>query len=366
MTISARLFDGKAAKAQAVLLELAGERLIIRNEAGDPLGDWPLDELRDENVVAQKGELRVSVSGGDEARLIIDKPEFIAELRRLCPKLRKKRAAAPGWWKPYLYWGGGAALSVVIIFTIVLPLLASQIAYLIPDSTRDEIGQGARDYFINVIASREKVTPEAVTCKSPAANQVLQKLVSNLGAAGGGELPVSDVTVIRTKTANAFALPGGHLLIFSGLIDMADSPNGLAGVLAHEIGHAKYRHPTRLFVANTGVATVFSLLLGDVTGGTFLAAMGQLTVGSAYSRDFEREADRTAVELMQAAGYDISPMIPLMKKISAQGGADKFGFSLINSHPGVDERLALLAAAGNEGGPALTAEHWALVKNMCK
>ncbi|MCF8467192.1 MAG: M48 family metallopeptidase [Sneathiella sp.] len=366
MTVSGRLFDGKSAKAQAVLLELAGDRLILKNEAGVRLGDWPLDELRDENVVAVKSALRVSVAGGDEARLIIEEPEFVAELRRLCPRLRKKRAAPPGWWKPYLYWGGGAALSVVIIFTVVLPLLASQIAYLIPDSTRDEIGRGARDYFINAIASRQKTTPEAVTCKSVAANRVLQRLVSDLGAAGDGDLPVTKVTVIRTKAANAFALPGGQLLVFSGLIDMADSPNGLAGVLAHEIGHAKYRHPTRLFVANTGVATVFSLLLGDVTGGTFLAAMGQLTVGSAYSRDFEREADRTAVELMQAAGYDISPMILLMKKISTQGGADKFSFSFLNSHPGVDERISLLAAAGNAGGPALTAEDWALVKNMCK
>jgi predicted Zn-dependent protease len=70
--------------------------------------------------------------------------------------------------------------------------------------------------------------------------------------------------------------------------------------------------------------------------------------------------------MMQAAGYDISPMIPLMKKIDAQGPPDKVGFSFISSHPGLEERLAMLAAAGNAGGPAMTADDWALVRNMCR
>ncbi|WP_373084465.1 M48 family metallopeptidase [Sneathiella sp.] len=371
MITPARLFDGKTARAQDVTLKLGGSVLKLTGETDALLGEWPLHHLRDENAAPNRNGIRLSVAPDDPARIEIDDAGFVEELRRLCPHLRKKRPAEAGWWKPYLYWGGGAVLSVVIIFTVVLPLLATQIAYLIPEKSRAEVGLQAERVFIKAIAKRQNVSPAAAVCRNEAGEQALQTLVATLGAGAGGDTPVKDVTVIRTPSANAFALPGGHLLVFSGLIDLADDPNSLAGVLAHEIGHAEFLHPTRLFVANAGIATVFSLLLGDVTGGAFLATMGQLTVGSAYTRDFERDADRAGVRLMQAANFDISPMIPMMKKLAAKANSSKSkssgsGFSFFQSHPGLAERLALLDAAGSSGGLAMTAEGWAALKSICK
>ncbi|MEX1034422.1 MAG: M48 family metallopeptidase [Sneathiella sp.] len=364
MPVAARLFDGKTAKAEPVLLTLAEGRLFIASEDGQPLGDWPLDELRDENRPKLESEIKLSLDHQD-VRLVITDIAFVEQLRQLCPALQKRRSAPAGWWRPYAYWGGGAVLSVVIMFTVVLPLLAGQVARLLPMETRQQIGSESRDFIVQSIARKRNTTPEAITCKNPEAELVLQKLVTQLQDGGVMDNAVSDITVVRTRQANAFALPGGQLIIFSGLLDLADHPNGFAGVLAHEIAHAAHNHPTRLFVTNVGVATVFSLLLGDVTGGTFLAALGQMTIGSGYSRDFEREADRSAIERMQGAGFDISPMADLMQKLAEQKGSESF-LPFLDSHPGFDERIANLTAAGNSGGAALSETEWAQIQGFCK
>ena len=364
MPVAARLFDGKTAKAQPVLLTLAEDRLYVTAEDGAPVGDWALAELRDENRPPRKGELRLSLDH-EEGRIVVTDIAFVEQLRHLCPMLQKRRSAPVGWWRPYAYWGGGAVLSVVLIFTFVLPLLAGQVARLLPMETREQIGSQARDFVVQSIARNNRTTPETVICTKPEAEVILQKLVGLLQLNTDADEKVRKITVVRTKQANAFALPGGELIIFSGLFDLAEHPNGFAGVLAHEIAHVAHNHPTRLFVTSAGVATVFSVLLGDVTGGTFLAALGQMTLGSGYSRDFEREADQSAIERMQGAGFDVSPMAGLMQKLSEQSDSESF-LSFLDSHPGFEERIAALTEAGNRGGAALSEAEWAQLQGFCK
>ncbi len=364
MSVAARLFDGKTAKAQPVLLTLAEDRLYVTAEDGTPVGDWALAELRDENRPPREDDLRLSLDH-EEGRIVVTDIAFVEQLRHLCPMLQKRRSAPAGWWRPYAFWGGGAVLSVVLIFTVILPLLAGQVARLLPMETREQIGSQATDFIVQSIARRGGTTPDAVTCSNPEAEAVLQKLVSLLQNEADADETVRNITVVKTKQANAFALPGGQLIIFSGLLDLADHPNGFTGVLAHEMAHVAHNHPTRLFVTNAGVATVFSVLLGDVTGGTFLATLGQMTLGSGYSRDFEREADQSAIERMQAAGLDVSPMAGLMQKVGEQPGSESF-LSFLDSHPGFEERVATLMAAGNNGGAALSEAEWAVLQGFCK
>ena len=302
MSVAARLFDGKTAKAQPVLLTLAEDRLYVTAEDGAPVGDWALAELRDENRPLREDELRLSLDH-EEGRIVVTDIAFVEQLRHLCPTLQKRRSAPKGWWRPYAFWGGGAVLSVVLIFTVILPLLAGQVARLLPMETREQIGSQATDFIVQSIARRNGTTPEAVTCSNPEAEAVLQNVAHN--------------------------------------------------------------HPTRLFVTNAGVATVLSILLGDVTGGTFLAALGQMTLGSGYSRDFEREADQSAIERMQAAGLDVSPMANLMQKLGEQPGSESF-LSFLDSHPGFEERVATLTAAGDNGSNALSETEWAVLQGFCK
>src|SRR5262249_53257694 len=95
-------------------------------------------------------------------------------------------------------------------------------------------------------------------------------------------LPDEDVEifVVKEKDPNAFAIPGHRIVVFSGLIDRASSPEMVAGVLAHEMGHVELHHPMRGLIHQLGLGAALSLVFGDSS----LAGMGQMAVALSYSR----------------------------------------------------------------------------------
>ncbi|GLQ07678.1 M48 family metallopeptidase [Sneathiella chinensis] len=357
-----RLFDGRSAGAVSVSVYIRANELVIEDEAGTPVGVWSLDELRDVSPVPSKIEISLSFGEEDPARLTIGDAGFIADIRRQCQTLNKRRPLQAGWWKPYAIWIGGGAASVAVLFVFVLPFLATVVANMLSDDTRDRIGRETKDYIIKTFA-RDK-SPDKAICEGTAGQAALEGLVARLASAEAGTSTPITLTVVKSKVPNALALPGGHMVIFSEMIDHADRPDALAGVLAHEIAHIREKHPINLFVTNVGIATVFSLVLGDISGGTIIAGVGQMAVGAAYTRDFEREADSLATRIMTEWQYDMSAMIPLLRSLEPK--ARFMHVPIFATHPGMEERIEKIEAAGNTGaGPALGADEWAAVKAMC-
>src|SRR5690606_12528518 len=132
-------------------------------------------------------------------------------------------------------------------------------------------------------------------------------------------------TVIdEPRQVNAFALPGGHIYVYSGLIAAADSEAELAGVLGHEIGHVAERHAAQALGAQFGLQTLASLALGQnpslieqIAAG--IAAQGYL---SRHSRDAERESDSRGLQYLIAAGYDPTAMPAFFKKLERMSGGN--------------------------------------------
>ena len=137
---------------------------------------------------------------------------------------------------------------------------------------------------------------------------------------------------------NAFALPGGTIVLLDGLVKFVGSEDAVLGVLGHELGHAVHRHSMRQLVHSLAGGTIVSLLWGDFSG----AASGvPLALGMmAYSRDFEREADDFAVRLLRAQGVPARPLYEFFAKVQAlesqTGINDRFTF--MSSHPSTRER----------------------------
>lgn len=182
----------------------------------------------------------------------------------------------------------------------------------------------------------------------------VQGYVAEIGQRLAAQAPRKDVpyqfTVIQEpKEVNAFALPGGHLYVFTGLMRLASNEAELAGVMAHEIAHvAAYHHGemlTRQYTANQ-LATV---LLGQNpgVGAQILAQIAGQGVFAKFSRDNEVEADRMAMDMMYRAGYNPTAMITFMQKMiqldQQQGGGGRL-FALFASHPATPERMARLQA----------------------
>jgi predicted Zn-dependent protease len=125
--------------------------------------------------------------------------------------------------------------------------------------------------------------------------------------------------VVRDPSLNAFALPGGYVVVNSELLLRADSAEELLGVLAHEISHVTSQHGTRNLLASAGIFLTVQVVLGDASGvlGTIAGATPFL-LSQKYSRGFENEADSEGFELLQRARIDGHGMVSFFEKVKAE------------------------------------------------
>jgi len=159
--------------------------------------------------------------------------------------------------------------------------------------------------------------------------------------------------VIKDNTLNAFAAPGGHIFVYSGLIDAMDTVDELAAVICHEIGHIAARHlAQRIEQSKTiGLATLAGILAGMFLGGEVAGALmtGSIAAGMQaqlhFSREDERQADQLSYKYMEPASFDPGGMIEALNKIQKGSwlGTGKIPAYLL-THPTGPERMANLEA----------------------
>jgi len=143
------------------------------------------------------------------------------------------------------------------------------------------------------------------------------------------------------KQINAFALPGGHIYVYTGLLKMMDDEAELASVLAHEIAHVTQRHIAERLAAQYGIQTVAAMALGENQAGVAglaaqIAAAGTLIQ---YTRSMESEADAKGLPYMVRAGYDPNGMVRLFTKFAKQGEGPR-ALKWLQDHPMPSERVS--------------------------
>lgn len=138
---------------------------------------------------------------------------------------------------------------------------------------------------------------------------------------------------------NAFAAPGGVVVVHAGLIRSADSAEEIAGVLAHEIAHAELRHSLKTMVKGMGLRALVAVALGDFSG-TALAEAAKNLTELGFSRDAEREADRDGLRRLVAARIDPGGMVRFFEKLAREQSIAPP--ALLSTHPATEERIAEL------------------------
>lgn len=129
--------------------------------------------------------------------------------------------------------------------------------------------------------------------------------------------------VQKDDTVNAFALPGGIIVVNSALLRSAESPEELAGVLAHEVQHVEGRHSLKSMLNSLGFATVLLVVLGDVSASTAVIVH---QIGNMYfSRDIEEEADEKGFHALVNAGIPPAGMISFFQKLQGENGETRSG-----------------------------------------
>lgn len=145
------------------------------------------------------------------------------------------------------------------------------------------------------------------------------------------------VHILKSADVNAFALPGGHLVVLSGLITDADSPEALAGVLAHEIAHIERKHVSKKLVKELGMTALAGMASGGAGGEVVRRAVKTLS-SSAFDRKMEKEADLKSVDYMVNAEIDPIPFSELMDQFAEDQPELLSDLSWLSTHPDSKER----------------------------
>ncbi|PKO93369.1 MAG: peptidase M48 [Betaproteobacteria bacterium HGW-Betaproteobacteria-1] len=206
----------------------------------------------------------------------------------------------------------------------------------------------------------------------PARQQEITQALSGLQPAQGGAMPEFRLVFRKSEAIgpNAFAMPGGTILLTDELVHLADnSQQGSAqaraqilGVLAHEIGHVEHRHALRQFVQGTIVAAVVTWYLGDVS--SLLAAAPAALLNTRYTRNFEREADAYAAATMLKNGLSPAALADMLSNMEQHyrqqedvadeesETAETQWLDYFSTHPNTQERIARLRGqSGKEARP---------------
>ncbi len=228
------------------------------------------------------------------------------------------------------------------------------------DETLGEAAAGAMDMG-------PEVTDERVTA---AIDAIVDRLARGVETLPGKPAVTWKVRVVRNEVINAFALPGGHLTVFTGLIDAAESPEMVAGVLAHEMAHVTERHGLRRIGQSLGFFAALQLVLGDASALSRIAKE-VLTAASvnAYSRDQEIEADLVGVRFLHAAQVDPNGLREFFRVLKEEHGDVPDALEWLSTHPQHTARIAAIAAEAERLGLVVwepLAVDWAAVKAALK
>jgi len=176
--------------------------------------------------------------------------------------------------------------------------------------------------------------------KSDTLSQYLDELTSPLlSQLGSGEYQFR-FAVIENDAINAFALPGGFIVIHSALLQEAETPDEVAGVLAHEIAHVTSRHHLRGLFNRLGTFYLLSMFFGDISVLGSLIDIGASLESLSFSRDFETESDLEGLKLALASGFSSEGMVSFFKKLGeAHEGEAHALMAYLNTHPTSDTRI---------------------------
>jgi Zn-dependent protease with chaperone function len=222
-----------------------------------------------------------------------------------------------------LAWGvvGGVILATVLGLWLGSDLFVEIAVSRIPVEWEQKLGESAYRDFL----SHQEVMKEgpAVAALGEMAQRMTAQIPDN---------PYKfEVTVVKSDVVNAFALPGGYVVVFTGLMKKAESGEEVAGMLSHELNHVLQRHGLERIVKNLGLMTVAAIVFGNQQG--LVGMMKQLGVELftlKFGREQETEADLTGLQLLQRAKIDPSGMIRFFERLSEK---DEGRMEWLSTHP---------------------------------
>jgi predicted Zn-dependent protease len=324
---------------------------------------WPYVELRQTQGSYAGEEVRLERGGDLPEVFVVDDPEFLADLREISqtPSARFHDPRGRGRRLQLTVLAGLAVVAAVAaIYLWGIPVAAEVVAERVPIAWEESLGRSVVDSLV----SREQ------RCLTDAGQQALDELVAILVAAAPPSGYTFRAQVADMKVANAFAVPGGYIVVLRGLLEEMRTAEELAGVLSHEIQHVLRRHSTKALVQHLSTGLLLTAVSGDVSGVMAYGLEGARVLGQLrYGRAAEEEADTRGMQLLIAAGLDPRGMVAFFEATQKEEGKGAGRPVYLSSHPGTTDRIARLTrlaqAAPPPRRPALGEAEWAALRAIC-
>jgi Zn-dependent protease with chaperone function len=296
---AATRFDGRSASGDVVLLRIVGDTLEIMSR--NTLELVPLAQV----AVGEAFEHAPRMLGLPGGRTL-----EVPDAQRSLPAALAAAGKRPSWivraqraWPAAVIALGMLVAAGLWTYVVGLPIAARHVAHALPADFERRIGENVLELLDANRLEASHLAPE----RRARIEDRFQKAAAL--AAPGVEVRVE----FRAGPVNAFALPGGIIVVFDELVERAGDDDRVLGVLGHELGHVVHRHSTRQLLQSLGLAAIAGLVWGDFSS---IASNVPLILGvMRYGRAFEHEADDFAVAFLRANNLSPRPLYEFFLRI---------------------------------------------------
>jgi Zn-dependent protease with chaperone function len=340
--------DGRNATDHPVSVVIRGEDVAVVGGAGAVLARFAMREAR-VHPVGDGTLVHVEADSYPNAVLTLDDVLFVASLRGGGAGVRApvvgKRALAVGL-------GCFAAFAALMAaFYLVAPRLSEALARRVPPSVEQRLAPQMQSLFLRN------------ACTSPRAADAVRALLERVAPEQRGKV---DIRIVNVDVPNAFALPGNVVLFTRGLLVQAETPEEIAGVLAHELSHVAHRHALSHMIRGALLGGLWAATIGDYSG---MMVVDPKTAYDAatlrHSREAEAEADAGALETLTRRRISSKGLVAFLSRI---GKLEPKGLTWLSSHPSSADRVSRLSRQTLSGPtlPVLEADAMYDLRKACE
>ncbi|HXV37176.1 MAG TPA: M48 family metallopeptidase [Myxococcota bacterium] len=346
--------DGRSAGVRSVRVHFDGAGFVVCDASdGEAIARWMLADVA-VDAIQERDVIHLQSRVDPDALITLYGADARAGLRELgmrssaLPRARSQRLAM-------IALCSAAIAGVATLIWNGVPIVSRAIARQVPLDAERSLG----------IQLEHELSDQY--CESEAASLVLAVLASRLA---GDAHSIRSIDVLNVDMPNAFAFPGGNLILTRGLIEDAQSSDEVAGVLAHEIAHVLERHVMTRIVRGALLSALWAASVGDFSGLMAIDPTTAFEIATLqFSREEELEADRGAVEMLARAGIRPDAFAGFFERLSEEeAGLPEW----LSTHPASAGRAEIAAAsgaalsAGVASQPALSDEAWATLRAVCR
>jgi len=350
----ARYTDGRAAITFDAECDIGAEAITVR--VGDAAHEWRYADMA--RTDDGNGRIIFKCKPDTGERLMFDR-EARDQLKVVAPRLFTPHAQ--GVERPRVTIGVVAvAWGLAAGFVFGVPMAAKPIADIMPPAYRAQIADISWSQ-VNELTAYCDDSDEA----SRILNDMAYRMMEASNVAHRDEIWI---TIVDAGFPNAFALPDDSIVVTDDLIALAEHPDELVGVLAHEIAHIEHNHVMKNVVRQVGAGMFFDIVFGGAGAGQAIAIASVSLAGLRYSRADEEDADATGLDYLAAARIDsggLARMFQRFQELEQEAGAGEIP-TLLSSHPASAARAAAARNRSREGlQPSLTDAEWRIVRRAC-